>query len=159
MPGIALDKVKAYWEKRSAKHGERTVGPNNWPAKRQDELYATRQEFVKTRMPCDKLVLDYGCGTGRYSGLFVPSKYLGMDVCERLLSVAKQRNPEHRYELYDLGTDVNETRNMVKDRPERLSALKNRLSSFSVRHELVSRQTASDLEKKRKDMRTLGYIK
>ena len=69
------------------------------------------------------------------------------------------KQPDHRYELYDLGTDARESVNLVENRPERLSAMKNRLSSFSVRHELVSRQTESDLEKKRKDMRTLGYIK
>jgi arylsulfatase A-like enzyme len=69
------------------------------------------------------------------------------------------KRPDFKYELYDLSTDSNESVNLVTDRPERLSALKNKLSSFSVRHELVSRQTASDLEKKKKDMRTLGYIK
>lgn len=37
-------------------------------------------------------VLDYGCGSGRLAGAFVPQLYIGMDVNEGRLKRARERN-------------------------------------------------------------------
>lgn len=99
MSGISQDKVKKYWDKRSTEQGIRTVGPNNWEINRQNKIYSVRNEFITSKVPHDKYVLDYGCGTGRYSRLFAPTLYLGVDICENLLAIAARDNPEYQYEL------------------------------------------------------------
>lgn len=43
------------------------------------------------------LVLDYGCGSGTYSGLFDYDKYLGIDCNEEMLKRAAQNNPKHSF--------------------------------------------------------------
>lgn len=99
MAGIPLAKVKEYWDRRWARQGARTVGPNNWPLEKQSKTHAERNKFIMGKVPRDKHVLDYGCGIGRFSRLFHPSKYLGVDVCESLLSIARRENPGHTFEL------------------------------------------------------------
>lgn len=47
-------------------------------------------------------VLDIGCGTGEYAGLFDPSRYLGADINPRYLEFAGRRRPGHRFELADM---------------------------------------------------------
>ena len=47
-------------------------------------------------------VLDAGCGTGEFSELFVPSLYLGVDISDDYLNLARRLNPGHRYEAADL---------------------------------------------------------
>ena len=41
--------------------------------------------------------LDLGCGTGEYSRLFAPDRYLGVDVHPGYIAFAKRRNPQHHY--------------------------------------------------------------
>jgi SAM-dependent methyltransferase len=47
-------------------------------------------------------VLDAGCGTGEYSPLFDPARYLGIDLHEGYVAFARRRNPEYRYLQADL---------------------------------------------------------
>ena len=42
-------------------------------------------------------VLDLGCGTGEYSTLFEPDRYLGVDVHPGYVAFAQKRNPRHQY--------------------------------------------------------------
>lgn len=42
-------------------------------------------------------ILDYGCGSGTYSGLCDPAKYLGIDCNESMLARAAQNNPAHTF--------------------------------------------------------------
>jgi SAM-dependent methyltransferase len=54
-------------------------------------------------------VLDAGCGSGEYSSLFDPARYLGIDLHAGYLAYAQRRNPGYRYQRADLtrwpGTD------------------------------------------------------
>ena len=47
-------------------------------------------------------VLDAGCGTGEYSPLFDPARYLGVDLHAGYVAFARRRNPRHRYLEADL---------------------------------------------------------
>jgi SAM-dependent methyltransferase len=47
-------------------------------------------------------VLDAGCGTGEYSELFDPARYLGVDLHPGYVAFARRRHPRHRYEVADL---------------------------------------------------------
>ena len=94
---IANDKVKKYWADRSKQQGRRTVGFANAPLDKQDEYYRKRIEFMLPHMNTELFTLDYGCGIGRFSKLFNPDKYLGVDVTELLLHIAASDNPEYNY--------------------------------------------------------------
>ncbi|MFA7336427.1 MAG: methyltransferase domain-containing protein [Candidatus Obscuribacterales bacterium] len=45
----------------------------------------------------DYRILDYGCGSGTYSGLCDPDRYLGIDCNESMLARAAQNNPLHTF--------------------------------------------------------------
>jgi trans-aconitate methyltransferase len=47
-------------------------------------------------------VLDAGCGTGEFSPLFDPARYLGVDLNTAYLAYAARRHPEYRYQQADL---------------------------------------------------------
>jgi trans-aconitate methyltransferase len=49
-------------------------------------------------------VLDYGCGTGRYTECFPKDMYLGVDGYEDNLVDAKRNLPGYKFELHDLET-------------------------------------------------------
>lgn len=42
-------------------------------------------------------ILDYGCGSGTYSGLCDPSRYLGIDCNKAMLARAAESNPKHSF--------------------------------------------------------------
>lgn len=42
-------------------------------------------------------ILDYGCGSGTYSGLCDPSRYLGIDCNKAMLTRAAENNPNHSF--------------------------------------------------------------
>lgn len=44
-------------------------------------------------------VLDYGCGSGTYTGLFPPENYLGIDCSEPMLERAEKQHPRHDFVL------------------------------------------------------------
>ena len=46
-------------------------------------------------------VLDLGCGTGEFAGLFDPAAYLGVDVSERYVRFGRRLNPAYRFECAD----------------------------------------------------------
>lgn len=43
-------------------------------------------------------VIDLGCGHGRLSEAFAPEKYLGLDIDEKVLEIAKQQFSNYRFE-------------------------------------------------------------
>jgi SAM-dependent methyltransferase len=48
--------------------------------------------------------LDVGCGTGEYSTLFDPERYVGVDLNAGYLALARRRNRTHRYLVGDART-------------------------------------------------------
>jgi SAM-dependent methyltransferase len=43
-------------------------------------------------------VVEVGCGPGILAGSFSPESYLGLDISESLLSIAKSRHPKHTFQ-------------------------------------------------------------
>lgn len=97
--GLSQDRVKAYWDDRSTKQYACTVGPHGSSLTEQDRIYQERFDLMQHRVPFSQYTLDFGCGIGRYSRLFDPAKYLGVDICSSLIDFAGDRNSEYKYQL------------------------------------------------------------
>ena len=108
MSNLEGQKIKEYWDSRALQQGRKTVGFGGKPLKEQDGNYRQRYEFILPHLSLDLFTMDYGCGIGRYSDIFDSEKYLGVDGCEKLLSIAKEDNPNHAYILCENGTLNNE---------------------------------------------------
>lgn len=60
----------------------------------------------------DRKVLDVACGWGRFTHLFDPANYTGIDYSEEILKIAKSKHPNHTFkcmgfdEIEDLDYDV-----------------------------------------------------
>ncbi|MBD3245369.1 MAG: methyltransferase domain-containing protein [Candidatus Moranbacteria bacterium] len=72
-----------------------------------DEFSKTRKYFWKDLLFIKKYydkkckLLDFGCGNGRLIDFLKPDKqnYLGLDVSQKLLEIAKKKYPEYKFEL------------------------------------------------------------
>lgn len=60
--------------------------------------------FLKTFLPPDGLVADLGCGTGLLLELsaLAPGRYLGVDLSEGMLSLARRKYPGHAFKAADM---------------------------------------------------------
>lgn len=66
-----VENPKDYWTKRYAKQGELTTGFCGHNEKEMDASYKERFDWLDSKLGMDRCaVLDFGCGTGRYSSLF-----------------------------------------------------------------------------------------
>ena len=95
--------IAEYWNGRAAEQGKRTVGFGGKPIDEQDSNYRERYEFIIPHLDFDCYTLDYGCGIGRYTSLFDRNKYLGVDVCEKLLNIAECENEGYDFVLCENG--------------------------------------------------------
>lgn len=88
---LDLEKVKDYWKKRATEQEERTVGFCGADLEQQVKNYQERKEFIFKYLPDDKFTLEFGCGIGRYRDMF--KSYIGCDITEDLIEMARKRNP------------------------------------------------------------------
>ena len=92
MSGLKLGEAKSYWNKRSSTQKKLTVGyVGNSTLAKQDKEYQEKIDFVSPFINPSLKTLDYGCGAGRWAFLF--ENYLGVDITENLLNIAKEENP------------------------------------------------------------------
>jgi len=96
---MKADDIIKYWEERSKKQGERTVGYGGDTLQSQDTDYEEVFSFVMPNIDCSLPTLDYGCGIGRYTKFFDSKNYLGVDITKSLLDIARDRNPDYYYKL------------------------------------------------------------
>lgn len=90
-----LDYVKHY-DGHYAREGEKASGQLTW--KPQYELW--RKQGFKQGMT----ILDYGCGVGiMVEALKAPNKYLGVDISEKAIKLARKRYPEAHFEVSEMG--------------------------------------------------------
>ncbi len=65
----------------------------------------------------DKDILEIGCGNG-YGGYLLnqlePKSYIGLDVMEEQIAIARQKYPQYQYLIQD-GTDLSQFANNSKD--------------------------------------------
>ena len=92
MSGLSREKVQAYWDKRAAKQGARTVGFSHGNTGLQDKRFAIRYEFVRPFLSPYVKTVDYGCGIGRWLPQF-GFDYIGLDITKALLDIARERFP------------------------------------------------------------------
>ncbi len=57
----------------------------------EDEIASLKAENVNVR------VIDYGCGSGTYTGLFSPDNYLGIDCSLPMIKHAQKQHPQHKF--------------------------------------------------------------
>ena len=88
MAGLKQDIIKDYWINRSKTYGKATVGYIGNSLPEQNKEYDEKINFVKQYLNKSLTTLDYGCGVGRWSILF--DKYLGVDITNNLLEIAKK---------------------------------------------------------------------
>ena len=91
------NQVHEYWERRVAKHGVRAVGFGNKSLDFQSQICEQRMKFIFPHCPRSLRTLDFGCGTGNFSGCF--ESYTGMDINKSNLSFARERYPEKDFVL------------------------------------------------------------
>jgi SAM-dependent methyltransferase len=76
----------------SGQWGVRNVYPKRhgkWP---------DSDSIEKLKSLCRGFVCEIGCGTGRCSEAFTSDRYIGIDINESAVKVARQTYPEHRFE-------------------------------------------------------------
>jgi len=93
---LTEDETQEYWEERSNKLGERTVGYGDKSLEQQDGFYKEVSEFIFNIVDGSLSTVDYGCGIGRHSPSFTGT-YLGIDMTEQLIRYAMKRNPNKTY--------------------------------------------------------------
>ena len=97
--GIGENNIATYWTKRSAKYAcDRQWGLGAETPAAHIAQVKTRAEFIFQQCPRDRATLDYGCGIGRYSSYFLPMKYLGVDIAEAYLRIARNEHPGYQYQ-------------------------------------------------------------
>jgi SAM-dependent methyltransferase len=103
MPG-APAVVKDYWRKHALEHIMPIRGDQQFP---EGDLVIEILLWL-----IDGSVYEFGCGRGRLAGLFDRSQYLGGDISEPALQVAREANPGYTFinldeiqpqELFDYG--------------------------------------------------------
>jgi SAM-dependent methyltransferase len=98
-PPTVADRIRR-WADRLAE----TPLAFHWLRKLPEANY--RATKARIRAVCDALgrprVLDAGCGTGEYAGLFEPERYLGIDLHPGYVALARRRHPRHHFEVADL---------------------------------------------------------
>ena len=96
---LAEDKVLKYWLKRSHDQGERATGHTDTDLHAQRNASERVKQFIWQHCPTELKTLDYGCGVGRYAELF--DKYIGFDITDQFLRLAKASNPTKLFYLSD----------------------------------------------------------
>lgn len=98
---IKETEVKEYWAERAAKFKEAAVGfDSHKNTHKQNMEYQERKKFIFSHInPKHGMVLDYGCGVGRYANDF--TNYVGVDMTEGLLNIAKENNPRKLFFLLE----------------------------------------------------------
>jgi len=95
MNGLNKQEVQKYWVDRSQQQGKKTVGFTGHDLNQQNREYDEKISFVLPWVDRELLTLDYGCGVGRWSGIF--DRYIGVDITQNLLNIAIKENPYKKY--------------------------------------------------------------
>lgn len=77
---------KQYWEQRA----------EQWNQQASDFLPNLKKIQKELKEINPKSALDVGCGNGRFSRIF-PKDYLGIDISEKLIKIAKERHPDRDF--------------------------------------------------------------
>lgn len=90
-----LEELREFWDSTDLGPYDRCL-PGLFPEG--FDLLATLKELIHT----ENQVLEIGCGYGRLCKAFSPEGYIGVDISQKVLDVAKQHNPEYTFELVEI---------------------------------------------------------
>lgn len=99
--GLTVGDVKQYWRDRFRNQKGIAVGFAGKPKAHQEQILREKKEFILPKIDTNLKTIDYGCGIGLFSSMFDAGKYLGLDITQEFIDLAKQSNPEHQYLLLD----------------------------------------------------------
>ncbi len=96
-----IDKLD-FWKERidTAKKDYFTVyvcGEEMWK-----NINEVHKKILLDTIPHDANVLDAGCGYGRWSELFTPEQYTGVDFSPDFIEMAKSKYPNHTFKVENL---------------------------------------------------------
>lgn len=80
-----------YWEKRAPFW----IGHYPTPTRKWEPI-------IKRFLNKNQRTLELGCGDGRWSGLFAPNLYIGIDFSTKLIKAAKQNHPKYLFKVLDM---------------------------------------------------------
>ena len=83
---------ESFWQ---TENGLRHIVPPGCPQPEGFDVHGDLREIAM-----DRSVLEFGCGVGRLSPAFLPSRYLGVDVSPGSINEAQNQNPDHAFLLY-----------------------------------------------------------
>jgi SAM-dependent methyltransferase len=89
------NEVREHWNDRvkNNKHDLRGMVWHSGFTLQHDKLVRHILSFFK-----DKKVLDVGCGYGRFSDIFEKDKYLGFDISDEMVKLARELYPDYSFE-------------------------------------------------------------
>jgi len=95
---LSENEIIPYWSERAHRLKATAVGYGDKALSEQDKHYQITTDFIKANIDVNLNTIDYGCGIGRYSPIF-KGKYVGVDVSEELLQIAKKNNENCEFKL------------------------------------------------------------
>lgn len=112
--------TKAYWNERVDKFGYDAVGSYGTRGKKQEAQYQNTIAFLSKYLPTDKTIFEYGCGVGRLCEMFDPALYIGMDISDKMIKVARQKHPAYTFQMAGEKprTDITLTANVLQHNPD-----------------------------------------
>lgn len=94
---LSKKNFRDYWNHRAKWHGAASVGFMNKGSRFQLQEYEEKISFVKPHLRNLGVTIDWGCGVGLWAHLFKPEEYIGVDITESLVEIAREKNPKHTF--------------------------------------------------------------
>lgn len=104
-----IQDVEKIWDARVERLGEYATDRIGSTIEEKDAERVQRFEFIKKHLwgrPSN--VIDYGCGSGLMCELFNHVDYLGLDVSQKMIALARNKNPGYLFMpiQMDIGLDI-----------------------------------------------------
>ncbi|MBI5664539.1 MAG: class I SAM-dependent methyltransferase [Nitrospirae bacterium] len=106
MDEISKEYVISFFDKKLMLHGDRPEAVG-WSSKGQLLRF---QAMLDAGDVNNNTVLDFGCGKGDFYGFLkgrgIQVEYSGLDINEKLISLARQKYPDGDFRVFDIDKDV-----------------------------------------------------
>jgi SAM-dependent methyltransferase len=107
MDELSKEYIISFFSNTLLMHGDRPEAVR-WTAEGQRMRYECLLDI--DRSIAGSRILDYGCGKGDFYGFLrdkgVHVHYTGLDVNDKLISLAREKYPECRFEVFDIEKDT-----------------------------------------------------
>jgi len=82
-------------------HFNRIAEQYDYWKKKNSYYYSLLKDFYKKNIPVGSAVVEFGCATADILSACRPSKGLGIDISEKLITLAKHKHPEYEFKIAD----------------------------------------------------------